>query len=51
MKHHEETNGHDAMLITRPIGKAHKVRFPNGIVIHSHWYRHPWMSSSGKIRR
>lgn len=41
----------EPMLITRPIGKAHKVLFPCGLVIFSHWYTHPWLSPNGHVRK
>lgn len=31
--------------------KRFKVRFPNGLVIYSTWYKHPWMSASGKPKK
>lgn len=31
--------------------KPQKVMCPNGLVFYSTWYKHPWMDSSGKIRK
>lgn len=31
----------EPILLTKPIGKARRVKLPNGIVIFSHWYSNP----------
>lgn len=30
--------------------KLHKVLCPNGVVIKSQWYTHPWLAPSGNLR-